>query len=87
MRCKRIPQPVGSEAVRADIQFLDLLLLGCGDIFLDDGLHRPIGVAHDPSKAARVVCDNGQQAEGSGIEALCLHQLLEGLAAQQGISA
>ena len=36
---QRIPNPLGSEAVRAHVQLMDLQLLGTGNVFFDDGRH------------------------------------------------
>jgi hypothetical protein len=79
-----IPQPVRTEAVGANVQLLDLLLLLGGGALLDDGIHRSRRVAHDAAEAARILRDDGQQAERAGVVLLRLHEAGQRLGAQQG---
>ena len=78
-----IPQPVGRETVRADVQLLDGQLLRRGGGFLDNGLHIPIRIPDHPPKATRVGGDDGQHGDRAGVFLLGLDQAVEGLGAQE----
>src|SRR5687768_5603461 len=79
-----IPQPICLETICTYVQFLDLTLVMCSHIFLNDGFYSAIGFSYDAPKATRIVCNGGHQAQRSRIEALGFEESIEYFAAQQG---